>query len=384
MKIVNICRYLEKDFGYHDNIFPYYQKKKGNEVITITSTEQLHSQEVFEEGLYIEKNVKVYRLNHYFNLKPRFIKLKGIKKILMDFKPDLIISHGIMPINILTIINYKKRYKCKFVIDNHADLENSGKNLLWRKLYYNIFLKNLYKYFDKYIDKYYGVTPYRMEFLKEEIGIKKEKIGFLPQGYDNELIDSIINKITFPLDRIEFFKKNYNININEKDIIFVFGGKIDTGKHFENVIKALDELKNENIKLIIFGVINSSEVMSFVKKKSSWIYFVGWKKEKEKYELLLYSDLAIWPKYHTTLIEDCIGVGLPLLIFKNKNSEYFLEDGNGCFLENESTEEIRNKIKFIIDNKKLLEYKINAQKAKERFSYDNITKKFFNELEIIL
>lgn len=380
MKILNICPILNENYGYHDNIFPYYQKKLGHEVLVISSIVQnliKGERHILKKGKYLEKEVPVLRLEHYYRQGTRFIKLKGVSEILNEFKPDLIICHGILPVNILEIIKYKKKNKCKLVIDNHADLDNSAKNIFWRIVFYNIFLRGLYKLFDKYIDKYYGVTPYRMDFLINEIGIKKEKIGFLPQGYDNEEVEKIeIEK--------DFFKNNYNLEIKEEDIKIVFGGRIQSIKYFDRVILAVKNIREKgikNIKIIIFGRIEDNKIKELISQNRKWIYFLGWKISEEKYKILKNSDLAIWPRHHTTLIEDCIGVALPIMIFKNRNLEYFLENENGIFLENGTTKEIQEKLEKILDKKKIEKLRKNAENFKEKLGYQLITEQFLKEIE---
>ena len=354
MKIVNICFMLNEGFGYHENIFPYYQKKVGLEPYIITSIMQDLKKIKVKEGKYEEKGIPVIRLKYSWKQGQRFIKLKGLTEVLLKIKPDIIYIHSIIPINLYEIVKYKKKYGCKLIIDNHADLDNSARNILWRIGFYNIFLRGLYKVFDKYIDRYYGVTPYRIDFLINEIGIKKE---------------------------VDFFKRNYNLEINETDIKIVFGGKIDSWKCFDNVILSLKSLKNKKIKLIIFGVINCPKIKRLIEENSEWIFFLGWKKGEEKYKILQNSDIAIWPKYHTTLIEDCIGAELPLIIFKNRNSEYFLEEGNGIFLKDESIESIVEAVQEIINDNNLEYYKVRASFAKEKLSYENIGREFLKELK---
>lgn len=374
MKIVNVCFMLNEGFGYHENIFPYYQKKVGLEPYIITSIMQDLKKIKVKEGKYEEKGIPVIRLKYSWKQGQRFIKLKGLTEVLLRIKPDIIYIHSIIPINLYEIVKYKKKYDCKLIIDNHADLDNSARNILWRIGFYNIFLRGVYKIFDKYINKYYGVTPYRMDFLINEIGIKKEKIGFLPQGYDNEEVEEVKKEV-------DFFKKNYNLEINETDIKIVFGGKIDSWKCFDNIILALENLKNKKIKLMIFGVINCPKIKRLIEENSEWIFFLGWKKGEEKYKILKNSDIAIWPKYHTTLIEDCIGAELPLIIFKNRNSEYFLEEGNGIFLKDESIESIVEAVQKIINDNNLEYYKVRASFTKEKLSYENISREFLKELK---
>ncbi len=376
MKILNTCRALNENFGYHDNIFPCYQSKLGNEVVTITSIIQDYiadDRHQLKEGIYSEKGVKVIRLDYYYKQGTRFMKLKNFYGELEKFKPDIIFCHGILPINFFEVIKYKKKNKCKLFIDNHADLDNSAKNKLWRIIFYKIFLKALYKKYDKYIDKYYGVTPHRIDFLVDLIGIPKEKIELLPLGYEDEEI----NKIEKEKD---FFYKKYGIKMEENGKVLVFGGKIYSDKKFDNVIEAFNKLNQDNLKLVIFGKINCEKIREMIEKNKN-IYFLGWKESMEKYEILINSDLAIWPEFHTTLIEDCLGSELPMLIFKNRNSEHLLKRGNGIFLNNSSVDEILDKLKIILEGEKLNILKEKAKEAKEDFSYYNITKKFLEGIK---
>lgn len=163
--------------------------------------------------------------------------------------------------------------------------------------------------------------------------------------------------------------------MKENDKVIVFGGKIDSDKKFDNVIEAFNKLNQENLKLIIFGKVNCEKIETMIEENEN-IYFLGWKESKEKYEILINSDLAVWPEFHTTLIEDCLGSELPMLIFKNRNSEHLLRRGNGIFLNNSSVDEILDKLKIALKDKKLSILKEKAKEAKEDFSYYNITKKF--------
>ncbi|EHO80369.1 glycosyltransferase [Fusobacterium ulcerans] len=371
MKILNICSNINENFGYHENIFPYYQSKLGNDVISVTSRVQgliNGERHILKEGNYSEKGIKVLRIEYAYKIGNKIIKFKNFTKILYEFKPDIIFCHGLSPINFFQLIKYKKNNKCILLFDNHADLINSARNKIWKIFYYKIFLGTLYKKYDKYIDKYYGVTPYRIDFLVNLIGIPKEKIELLPLGYEDDEINEIKREKFF-------FEKRYKIKMKENDKVIVFGGKIDSDKKFDNVIEAFNKLNQENLKLIIFGKVNCEKIETMIEENEN-IYFLGWKESKEKYEILINSDLAVWPEFHTTLIEDCLGSELPMLIFKNRNSEHLLRRGNGIFLNNSSVDEILDKLKIALKDKKLSILKEKAKEAKEDFSYYNITKKF--------
>lgn len=376
MKILNICLNINENFGYHENIFPYYQKKLGNEVISVTSRiQELINGErhILKKGLYLEKGTKILRLDYTYRIRNKIVKFKKFEEILEEFTPDIIFCHGLAPINFFQLIKYRKNNKCLLVFDNHADFINSARNKIWKVLYYKLFLRNLYKKYDKYIDKYYGVTPYRIDFLVNLIGISKEKIELLPLGYEDDEINRV-KKEKF------FFKKKYKIKMKENDKVIVFGGKIDSHKKFDNVIEAFNRLNQDDLKLIIFGKINCEKIRKMIEENKN-IYFLGWKESIEKYEILVNSDLAIWPEFHTTLIEDCLGSELPMLIFKNRNSEHLIKKGNGIFLNNSSVDEILDKLKIALEDKKMKILKEKAKEAKEDFSYYNITQKFLEGIK---
>lgn len=375
MKIVNISPYLNVGFGYHDNIFPYYQKKNGHDVTIITSTIQdvvNDKNRILKAGYYEEKGIPVVRLKHLYTFTKRFLKLNGIIIELERIKPDLIFCHSLFPPNISEIISYCKKHKCKLVLDNHADTMNSAKSKLWKLLYYKIFLYFYYKLNDKYVEKYYGVTPARVDFLKNIIKVNSKKIELLPLGFEEEIyIDLIKNKE-------KFWSNNENITIKEDDIIITFGGKIDGNKKFENVIKAINNLNNLKIKLIIFGKISSDEIIKLIKENNN-IYYVGWKSQLEKSQILINSDLAIWPKYHTTIIEDCIGAKLPMLLFKNGNTSHIIEKDD-IYLKNDTVEEIEKNIRKILKDDNLQKAKIKMISKNKKFNYFFIAKKMIDNL----
>lgn len=375
MKIVNISPYINAGFGYHDNIFPYYQSKAGHDVTIITSTIQdvvYGKNRILKEGIYKENGISVIRLNHIYKLTKRFLKLKGLTNELEKLKPDLIFCHTIFPPNISEIISYCKRTNCKLVIDNHADIMNSGKNKIWKLLYYQFFLYIFYKINDKNIRKYYGVTPARVDFLENIVKVNSKKIELLPLGFESEIFSNLSR------NKKEFWNLTEKIQIKKDDIIIVFGGKIDENKKFENVIKAIKNLKNSKIKLIIFGSITSEKIKKIIENEQN-IYYLGWKSQIEKAKILINSDLAIWPKYHTTIIEDCIGANLPMLLFKNQNTSHIIEK-NDIYLEDDSTLEIEKKITELLKNGNLLKARVEMSKKQQKFNYFYIAKKMIENL----
>ena len=79
--------------------------------------------------------------------------------------------------------------------DNYADLNNSGRNSIWRILYYQTFWGSRIKKVLNYLDLVFGVSPTRYYFSEHFLGIPNDKIRFLPIGADTDFTDKLIQSI---------------------------------------------------------------------------------------------------------------------------------------------------------------------------------------------
>ncbi|MCT2534636.1 glycosyltransferase family 4 protein [Aquibacillus koreensis] len=367
MKIVHIQQYFNEKMGYQENIFPYYQKKLGHDVVLITSTRSNgfnNDPRVKKEGEFIENGFKVKRINIFNEFKDRFVVFKKLYEYLEAEKPDYIYHHGVNSPSLRTASIYKKNNPNVFLaVDNHSDLNIAARNKLWKVFYYNLLWKNIIAKYDKYIDLYFGVTPARCVFLEEELGINREKIRLLPIGADVDNVKASISKK-------EFLEK-YNIDRN--CLLITHGGKITPEKQNDRIIEAFLRLKDRNVRLIIFGLIKDKRVQELIKNDDR-IIFLGWLNREDTLTVLKYSDVGIWNTQHTTLLEDCVAVGLPMIL-RYYGSTCHLIDDTGLFLYDGSIREIQDKLQLIINNDNILnQFKDKAHNIRDLLSYENIAK----------
>ncbi|NGU13357.1 glycosyltransferase family 4 protein [Clostridium perfringens] len=367
MKIVHIHQYYNDGMGYQENILPSYQKKLNNDVFLITSNlsngfnGEIRNKKI---GSYNDNGITINRIKIKFEFKNRFVIFKDLYKELEKIKPDYIFHHSVTSPSLATVCRYKKNNPEVFLaVDNHADLNISARNKVWKIVYYNIFWKMFIKIYDKLIDIYFGVTPSRCLFLNEELGVKKEKIRLLPIGSDTEGIN--IN-----IDKNELFER---YNIDKSKFLVVHGGKITREKQIDRIIEAFSYIKDEEVNLILFGKIEDDNVKSMIENDQR-IKYLGWLNRNETLAILKYSDIGIWNTQHTTLIEDAIAVGLPLIL-RYYGSTSHLIDNSGFFLYDGSTREIYDKMKYVIENKEAIhKLKVNAKNMAKILSYQNIAK----------
>ena len=263
MKIVHIHQYYNDGLGYQENILPRYQAKLGHEVILITSNLSNgfdNNDRIKKIGEYEDSNFKVRRISINGEFKGRFVVFKNLYEQLDEIKPDYIFHHSVTSPSLGIACKYKMHNPNVFLAtDNHADLNISAKNKLWKNIYYNIIWKNYIKKYDKYIDIYFGVTPSRCLFLNEELGVSTSKIRLLPIGVDTDSSNIKISKE-------ELFKK---YKINKDNLIIVHGGKITPEKQIDRLIEAFSLVSNNDINLILFGKIEDKKVK---KLKGGFIY----------------------------------------------------------------------------------------------------------------
>lgn len=372
MKVVHFSPIYIDGWGYQDNLLPLYFKELGHEttVITLTRLPNYIKQKKKMLSKYIIDGVEVRRIKPQLYIAFNLFFVKNLYKNLEEIKPDIIFHHGISFTSLATIVAYKKKNpNCKIFIDSHSDIYNCTTPRFWYMFYYKTILKLLTKMSMPYINKFYGVSPGRCDFLEKTYNINPEKIKLLPIGADTLTADSI--KLTKEFLRIKY-------NLPQTAFVITSGGKMGKDKGTDMLIEIVNELNStsKNVQLILFGSFNDRET-ELLATKSKSIITIGWCDRETTFELLKLADVAIWPIHHTSLIEDCIAILTPLIIKKTRTTEHLIEN-NGFFLGNGSKDEIKLAIETL---KKLDKNKLNEDCLKMRLTldYKTIVKTVIND-----
>lgn len=369
VKIIHIAQYYNEGFGYQENLLPRYQAKLGHEVVLITSDRQSYfagdkRPKIIGTGEFNDNGVRILRLPISWEFKGRFVRFKNLTEVLESEKPDYIFHHGLTTPSLIVASKYKKKYPNTFLAaDNHADLNISARSILWRNFYYRGFWKSKLGSVLDNIDIIFGVTPARCYFPVHLLGVPLEKVRLLPIGADTDEAKKI--DLNREIIRDEF-------SIPRDDFVIVSGGKLNSKKRIDKLIDAFRKIECQNIKLVLFGSM-TNELKEKVSKCNK-IIFVGWLNRQDTLKILYSSDLAVWHSMHTTLIEDAIAVGIPILLKYNGNTSHHIR-GNGLYLFKGDVLEIHQSLKMLSDNKEILEkMRLNAAKQREVLSYDQIAK----------
>lgn len=379
MKILHVAPNApyNENWGYQENLLPYYHQKMGHQVSVIV-TDTMHKNgkivrvkcddHLLPNGIrLIRLTPKKYCINVLTSLKSKL----QIRSYLEELQPDLVFFHGLISDTIFDVIHYKKfvNTSCIIIQDNHMDYYNGYgvggiKNKIVR--WYN---RCRNKRSIQFVDKVYGVTPWRIEYANDYFGIPKNKLDLLIMGADDEKIklDSK-NQI-----RSEIRSK---LNIDDDQFMIITGGKIDKNKNIDILIRACSGI--DGVKLIVFGDVSKDFEIEFndALNSSSNTLYIGWVSSDKVYDYFMSSDLICFPGTHSVMWEQACACKVPCLFKKWEGMTHVNNGGNSAFISEITENDIRT---AILRLNRTSEYK-NMQKmalsnATDIYLYSNIAKK---------
>jgi 1,2-diacylglycerol 3-alpha-glucosyltransferase len=378
MKILHLClaSFYIDNFSYQENILPKYHKKISKEVVIITSLQSFDSNGrvcyLAKGCLYKnEHDITVKRLEYKNSLASRKLrKYKGTYEAILKTKPDIIFVHGCQFMDIRHVVKYvQQNPNVKVFVDNHADFSNSATNWLSKNILHKIIWRYCAQLIEPYTIKFFGVLPARVDFLRDVYKIPKSKISLLPLGAEDDKI-----AIARDLDTRKKFRDKLSVSGN--DLVIMTAGKLDHNKpEILNLMKAVSEINNPNVKLVVWGTVSDEYKSKFISLlNNDKILYKGWLEPKDTYNYFYAADLLVFPGKHSVYWEQAVGLGMPC-IFRYIEGFTHIDIGGNCrFLNEGSTEEIKEKILYILQNPDELNQmrSIAQSKGMVCFSYKKI------------
>lgn len=369
-------------YGYQENYLAAKHKELGYNVHIIACNDNGET-----PGTYTDINgVPVHILERNRSILRRIPcvvgwvdKTLGLYQMLENLHPDFIFVHNICQHDILKVVRYKKAHPAVKVFgDNHSDYYNTPITGLRNKYVRFIIGRYIGRRFGAIAEKVWGVTPWRVTYLKEVYHIPAEKAGLLVMGGDE-------NEIRWEERDTVRHDIRQRLNIPDDAFVVVSGGKIDKAKNTHSLIEAVRQLSSRhNIHLILFGRAEKdmAEYMSRINEKN--IHKIGWITPKVTNDYYLASDLACFPGSHSTLWEQACACGLPG-IFKDWNGGYsHIDIGGNCILLKDVSENgIAQAIEYLLTHREKYDAmrSVAAIKCREVFSYTVIAQKAIGQLK---
>lgn len=384
-KVVHICLCgpVTDGFTYQDNLLPKYHKRLGHNVSVITSKYIWNSNgelDIDSRSIYDnEFGIKTIRLDNKYktNINSKFKQYKNLKIILELEKPDVLFIHGIQFLDVRNIVKHlKKNPNVTVFVDNHADFSNSATTWLSKNILHKIFWKYQAKLIEPFTKKFYGVLPARVEFLRNVYGLPENKIELLVMGADDDKVQESNN-----LRLVNSIRTKYGIS--KDDFLIITGGKIDNSKkQTMTLMKAVRELPNEYVKLIVFGSVIPELKAEFQELvDGNKVQYIGWIKSEESYNYFSTADLVVFPGRHSVLWEQAVGMGIPLIVKYWEGTTHVDVGGNCEFIYEESFDAIYQILSNVIGDKNKYQTmkKVASSNSSQQFLYSSIAKKSIQE-----
>lgn len=385
MKIVHVCLngpYTD-NWGYQENIIPRYHKLFGNTVTVIAQNQKhISSGKIVEvdcSEYILEDGVRVIRIAQKMMFSKKLFSaflIFDIYDILCDLKPDFVMIHGLIgSVSALDVRKYieKTNRKCIVVADIHQDFYNSyiRKNIKGKLM--KIVLRFLNNKMFPYYQKIYYVAPSCKKYAEEYYKAPIDKLTLLPLACDTSLIK---------YENIETVRCEIraSYNFNKEDIIVCHGGKLDHKKKTIELIKAVRELHeiNSNIKMILFGEFSEEiqvDLYSELQSASDFLVYTGMLTNEEYYKIFIASNIAAFPGGQSVLWQQAIACGLATIVKRHEGIEYLDLGGNIIYFDNDTKEEVYDKLLSIIVNDRYIDMQeVALNKGSQYFSYERISK----------
>lgn len=333
MKIVHITLHYLDGWGYQDNLLPLYQRRSGASVTVVADNGHFpHSmtpaerQAVLDKGDdYMDGPVRVRRIKTALTSRDSALVCSGLGRILREEEPDLIFHHGLHLPTLWAACRHARRHPgCVLMADSHADPFNASRHRLWRALYGRFLLRLLIRTAGRQVDRFYGVTPLRCDYMISEYGVPADKVRLLPLAGDDRGLS------------VGPASARRSFGIPEDAFLVVSGGRMGPQKGTDRLVQAWQRLRpsHPGLELLLFGFLEDPFPLA------EGVRSIGWCDREKTLSILSMADVAVWPLFHTTLVEDAIVCGTPVIVKDSGNVSHYKEDGLGLFLETASVEEI--------------------------------------------
>lgn len=350
MKIVHISTNspYNEGWGYQENLLTKYQKRNGHDVTLIVSTIQNEDGKrvnVAECEYDSESGVHIIRRNQVPSKLPMLRNVLislDVYDLLVKLAPDFIFYHGLISTTIFQVKKYKKNVNpmCRVIMDNHMDYnigydKKRGLNDRLRIMIY----RAVYKSINLTVEKVYGVTPWRRDYVVDVFGVPEKKAEVLIMGADD--------------DKVRLGEKNEirkrireKFSVKEDEFLVVSGGKLDTSKKILPLMKAVNDIPN--VKLLLFGDVAPEIKEEFESLLCDRILFVGWIPADEVYGYFFASDLVCFPGQHSVLWEQACASKVPCLFAKWPRMNHIDNGGNSMFIDFPDVLHIKEKLESLI------------------------------------
>lgn len=335
MKITHIClsNFFVDGVAYQENQLVRQHLLDGHDVLVIASTET-HSPEgkltyVSPSDYVGVEGARIVRLP-YKKILPQILMRKlrmhdGLKELLDEFSPDIIMFHGTCGWELITVTKIlDANPDVLFYIDSHEDRHNSARNWLSREILHKQYYRRILSHSVPYCRKILCYSPESIDFVKSIYGIPEDCLELYPLG------GRIIGDL-------EYFKRRKQTRdrygISDEDILIVQSGKQIYRKKLIDSLNAVHSCKSGKIKFLIAGLIDNAIVceVNLIIDRDTRIRFIGWQSYEDLSDLLCATDVYLQPADQSVSMQHSLCCRCAVII-EDLPSHHMYVDKNGWII----------------------------------------------------
>lgn len=385
MRIARVVQYFQPRFGYADYYLTTAFKRLGHEVCIITSDRYSPEVALFDNsvnrkigsGKSVEYGLIVYRLPTFFEMNGWVTNLVGMKKVLEDFKPDVVHSNGLICPLTLLAVHYRRKFRYKLFVDSITGSFNpTGPKALAFKIYKRLFAR----YLQKNVSGFFAICQGSKKWLFKSFHVPNSSIKLVPLAADSNV---------FLPDAQNRQVMRDNLGFKTDEIVLIYTGKITHDKDIDVLIRSLALVACDfsgKLKLLIIGngqpkylkYLSELEKMSGVLENVIFIPTVD-RRVLPKY--FNAADVAIWPGIPSISIIEAMASGLPIIIAKYArpredayDTTHLLEYENGLSFQRGDVLQLASSIRRLASDESLRKEmgKKSRKLVEEKLNWDKV------------
>jgi len=319
--------------------------------------------------------IKAFKLPFYMNSKYHFsiFPLFEVRKIIKEFKPDVINVCSPYPISICAMI-WAKKYNIPLIGSIHILPQNMLAPFFKYRLY-----KTLEKYSWKYLVYFFNLLD------GATIPTKTGLDMYVKRGLETDIIpisNGLKTEIFNPNNNGEYLRKIFNLP--DKNIV-LFAGRINEEKNLDVLIKAIPDVIKEidaHFLLVGSGGDYKNWLISLVKqldveKYTTFTDFLDYKDYPNIYSI---ADLFAIPsetELQSIVTMEAVATGLPVVVVNSGALPELASFNNGFVFEPKNSKQMADFIVKILSDEKLRKNMgKNSLKLIKRHSMESVVEQF--------
>jgi len=301
----------------------------------------------------------------------------GLEQVIVDFKPDIIIVHGVVSISSIRVAMLKSKLsETKIVFDDH--MTYNAIRGRWVYLLYSFFSRVFKSLLLRNVDHFVAVTKETKCFMEEHYRIPACRIKVIPLGVDGN---------TFYYDSIARSEIRRKYGITQDDVVFVYIGKKTPTKGVHFFIKAAIELckKHLNVKIMLVGGGESSYIeklkeMIRMEKLENRFTFIEAVLNKQLYRYISAGDVGVWPLQCSISMLEAMSCGLPIIISDKSGALERISEGTGLFWHEGNLTDLQAKMEDMLDESRRKGMSRNAENYIKKLDWQDIAEQFLFDI----